>query len=768
VHKLWESPPSHVTSDALPPPRPEERDAVSDLKTAAPSVGGILLAQGLVSEEQLEEAQVAQQRTGKPVGQVLVEWGAITRLELASALAEQWSYAGSTPLRRPGEPRLEEVEAELSEAQAELHSAEPIAAAPPPPPAPDPQTVARVDAVETAVRELRDARDREDDATIAQFREAIVDLARRVGASEPLLAELSAKADQAQASEERLREVAQAVDESLGRLGSVETGMAEAGARLDEVANRIGQSLADLERRFDIGAGELTELARRTERAADSGTLHEIQARLDALDARPAGDPELHETVQRLAARLEIAPDAASVTELRGALEALGARVAAADDLAVRVDELARLVQRLPDGMGAVGTDVSQAAVIELNSRIDQLSHRADESLAAATAAQAAAVEELRGSLHELAARPDPAVALGERLEHLGARVEAIAARDDSEILDELRRRLHELAARPAGDPALAERVTGLSGRLDEVAGRLDGLVAARPEGPDESVIEELRAAVHELRARPAADPELVDRLQAVSARVDVLSDVVKDAPEPGIDPHAVEELRAALAGAESTAAQRLEELAARLGRVEQAAAASPSAPADGGAVSEHIERATASWAATQETLAGRIDQLELRQREAAESATARSAISEGTPVPGVATGAGLEQEFDRLLMAIERLSLRIGEHDRALGELMRGGASAQRVSELAGRIAELELRGGGGGGGVVGGGGGGEAIGGGALLAVAGRLEEVENARKADREKLFTQIERMASALDWRLQRLEAAAGTANGTPAS
>ncbi|HJU47616.1 MAG TPA: hypothetical protein VJ689_05765, partial [Gaiellaceae bacterium] len=231
---------------------------MSDLKTAAPSVGGILLAQGLVSEEQLEEAQVAQQRTGKPVGQVLVEWGAITRLELASALAEQWSYAGSTPLRRPGEPRLEEVEAELSEAQAELQSAEPVAAAPPP--APDPQTVARVDAVETAVRELRDARDREDDATIAQFREAIVDLARRVGASEPLLAELSAKADQAQASEERLREVAQAVDASLDRLGSVETGVAEAGARLEEVANRIGQSLADLERRFDIGAGELAEL----------------------------------------------------------------------------------------------------------------------------------------------------------------------------------------------------------------------------------------------------------------------------------------------------------------------------------------------------------------------------------------------------------------------------------------------------------------------------------------------------------------------------
>ena len=57
------------------------------------------------------------------MGQILVEWGATTRLELASALAEQWSYAGSTPLRRPGEPRPEELEAVLTEAQAEYHAA---------------------------------------------------------------------------------------------------------------------------------------------------------------------------------------------------------------------------------------------------------------------------------------------------------------------------------------------------------------------------------------------------------------------------------------------------------------------------------------------------------------------------------------------------------------------------------------------------------------------------------------------------------------------
>jgi DNA repair exonuclease SbcCD ATPase subunit len=734
---------------------------VTDVNTATPSVGGILLAQGLVNEEQLHEAEVAQERTGKPVGQILVEWGAITRLELASALAEQWSYAGATPLRRPGEPRPEEVEAVLTEAQAEYHAAEQVQAA-----QPDADTLARIDAVETTLRELRD---RDDDATITQFREAIVDLARRVGASEPLLAELSTKAEKAVASEQKLTEVALAVDASLARLGAVEAGVADATAKVEERSGEIGRKLDELERRLDVGAGELTELAQRIERAADHASLEQIRTRLDELAARPPVVPELEEAVQRLTARIDIAPDAAAFTELRGAVDALVARSAAADDLAVRVDELAQLVQQLPAGAGgAGGSDVSQAAAIELRSRIDQLSHRADEAIAAATAAQASGLDELRATVAELAARPDPAAAFSERIEQLASRVAEVAARDDGPALAELRAAVSELAARPAADPGQAARLDDLAARLDDLTGRLAGAATETRVDAGEAAVEELRRAVTELTSRPAVDPELAGRVDAIAARMDVLADVVKDHPEVAADDAAIDDVRRMLAGAEATAAKRLEELSERLAQVERAGSTQGSL-ADSGAVTEQIERAAASWAATQETLVARVDQLELRLREAAASAADLSsaphstAVERGTPVPGISTGAGLEQEFDRLLMAIERLSLRIGEHDRALSELMRGGASAQRVAELAGRIAELELRGGGA---VVAGEGGGEAIGGGALLAVAGRLEEVENARKADREKLFTQIERMASALDWRLQRLEAAGAQANGSP--
>ena len=733
---------------------------MSDVNTAAPSVGGILLAQGLVNEEQLQEAQIAQERTGKPIGQILVEWGAITRLELASALAEQWSYAGSTPLRRPGEPRLEEVEAVLSEAQAEYHEAERRHAAPT-----DPATLSRLEAVETTLRELRD---REDDATIAQFREAVADLARRVGASEPLLSELSGKADRAAASEERLSEVALAVDASLVRLGSVESGIAEVASRLDVLSASVGKAVTDLEHRLDVGAGELTELARRIERAADHGALEQIRVRLDQLAAHAPGTAELQETVQQLAARLDHVPDDAAFAELRGALDTLAARAAAADDLATRVDELAQLVQGLPAGTHEAGAgELPQAVVIELRNRIDQLTHRSDEAIAAATASQAAALDELRAAVHALEARPEPPAGLAERVEALAAQVEHVARRDDRPALEELRAEVASLASRPLVDPVLATRLDEVAARVAELSGQMSGLATAARAEAAEAALDTLRSAVRELAARPAVDPELERRLEAVAARVDVLADMARDAPGASPAGVALDEVRELLAGAEAAAARRLDELNGRLALLEQAGAAAGGS-GDAGAVAEQLERAAASWAATQETLAARVDQLELRLRDAqvaateAESGRAAPTVELGTPVPGISTGAGLEQEFDRLLAAIERLSLRIGEHDRALGELLRGGASAPRVAELAGRIAELELRGG-----VPAAGGGGESIGGGALLAVAGRLEEVENARKADREKLFTQIERMASALDWRLQRLEAANAATNGSPA-
>jgi hypothetical protein len=53
------------------------------------TIGEILLANGYVDQTQLDRADERHRETGFPLGQILVEAGAITRPDLAGALAVQ-------------------------------------------------------------------------------------------------------------------------------------------------------------------------------------------------------------------------------------------------------------------------------------------------------------------------------------------------------------------------------------------------------------------------------------------------------------------------------------------------------------------------------------------------------------------------------------------------------------------------------------------------------------------------------------------------------
>ena len=54
-------------------------------------LGQILVERGFISKEQLDAALAAQPTSGTRIGEILIEQGALTRLDLASALGEQWS-----------------------------------------------------------------------------------------------------------------------------------------------------------------------------------------------------------------------------------------------------------------------------------------------------------------------------------------------------------------------------------------------------------------------------------------------------------------------------------------------------------------------------------------------------------------------------------------------------------------------------------------------------------------------------------------------------
>ncbi|TML69211.1 MAG: hypothetical protein E6G14_07690 [Actinobacteria bacterium] len=106
--------------------------------------------------------------------------------------------------------------------------------------------------------------------------------------------------------------------------------------------------------------------------------------------------------------------------------------------------------------------------------------------------------------------------------------------------------------------------------------------------------------------------------------------------------------------------------------------------------------------------------------------------------------------------MAVERINMHLGERERAIAELMRSRSSEIKLEELATRLAELEQ--------------GGDAVTKIAkgdvlhtdadlhteLRELAQRLEEAEKSAKGDRDKVLTQLERMASSIDWRFRRLE------------
>lgn len=74
--------------------------ATPDTSPGRRSIARILLDHGRVTQEQADKAVAIQAQSGQPLGQILVEAGTITRLELASALAEQWSDSG-VPLAPP-------------------------------------------------------------------------------------------------------------------------------------------------------------------------------------------------------------------------------------------------------------------------------------------------------------------------------------------------------------------------------------------------------------------------------------------------------------------------------------------------------------------------------------------------------------------------------------------------------------------------------------------------------------------------------------------
>jgi hypothetical protein len=334
-----------MSSGAAPRPSPQR------------TIGEILLANGYVEQEHLDRAAERQRETGLPLGQILVEAGAITRLELASALAVQWS---DMPIAvRPEEDRRPSLASEDGAERKVILAA-----------AADPawqqqlessvqELDGRIGQVESSLGEL-DAREQ-----LERVGRIVEELDSRLAASEARLTEAAGRAAESvtpASLEERLGTLVAAVETALSRADEIETRVAGLAPRIDEASEAVGRIDAELERRSAGFTEVVNVLASRVDAAADTGQLDELRQAVDGLAERPAADPlvpqrvdELAQTVSALAAQLEelaasASPDRPAVTVDAGhaeATDALARRLAEASD--AWQAERAALEQRLAD-----------------------------------------------------------------------------------------------------------------------------------------------------------------------------------------------------------------------------------------------------------------------------------------------------------------------------------------------------------------------------------------------------------------------------------
>ncbi|MFN8224292.1 MAG: hypothetical protein U0R50_13720 [Gaiellales bacterium] len=840
-------------------------------------VGAILYATNIIDEETLAEARQRSATTGQPVGPVLVEMGAVTRLELASALADQWSDSPAMILPAPNtkdkgkedsSAEVDELKFAMRQLEASMRAARvtdgseaslaELATR-------EAELAARLEAVEAALSQPVEV----DPAFLAEFQATV----RRTHEIEAALAGL--------APAEALAVFAGAAEEVRGLQGA-----------LSELGSRVEQGLtADA---LEPVIAQIADLAARVEGLANgepAPTLEEvaaIRALAEEVAARPLADPS---SVETLAARIEGLATALPELDvrdelggLRGQLEELAARPVVDEGLTARVDELAAQVVTLserPTGDSALGDRVEELArSVDALSVLAEASSGAEglqealtglaariEETATGNAGTAEAIAELRSQLEAHASRLDESAvgtnSLAEAIGEVRVQVEAQAAHlaDSSteasgtgDAITELRTRLDglalevaesrggidgasatladlvhrlaELEGRPVGDPELGGRVVALEERVDglsvdalgpaaaaavaDVTARLDALAETKAEEAER--IEALRARIEEVRAETvsateaaAIDPELQSTIDETRAAVgelaarleaavsaDDLEQLRASLPEPGLDqvtaqrltsleesviaigvaagdPSAIDEISARLDQVSGAAEEKVSAVLARLDELEATAGSSEAAGAELGGLREEISALGESIESVRETLAGEIERLAstwAKERAALEDRVetlADSAVGAASGDGAASPDAPAAPELKKLQREMERLQDRVIEQERslvehfarrekALSDKVTGGSDAskrlaeltQLVEEQRARIDRLSS-----GGGAAGGGGGGAS---GDELATL-------------KESLFLKLEKLASSIDWRFQRLEGGAG---GGPAA
>jgi hypothetical protein len=89
------------------------RHEPSDADEPARRIGAIFLEHGSIDQHELDSALEVQRQTGGRLGEILISQGTLTRIDLASALTEQWA---ALPRLRPPQPGADPSQRQTSAA----------------------------------------------------------------------------------------------------------------------------------------------------------------------------------------------------------------------------------------------------------------------------------------------------------------------------------------------------------------------------------------------------------------------------------------------------------------------------------------------------------------------------------------------------------------------------------------------------------------------------------------------------------------------------
>jgi hypothetical protein len=677
-------------------------------------IGQIFVECGTASEEQLEQALQLQRETGQRLGEILVEQGVLSRVELTSALSEQLASLQTH--------RLPSSQPEEGPGGTPTADAEPTT----PRIEPSPVTEDLCTAIEQLVERLSDEELTDTvDGTTEELKAAVVELQARVVETDiaeinelrhsldSLTADLETHGntdlgaltervevkdrlaelvDGQRSDEPQLAKVANDHMAPLDRLQEgLERAQSAAGARLDKFERRLADAVtpAQLSERVNSLTSGMLDLSRLIDELSGRLSLHSPEGidtvELQELRAQLAdhGHEELVGVVDRVAELERRLSAAATSAELDQRLER--ALTAHAADLGSGLDALAHSMKQV-----ASSRDLNR-----LKRTVDLLSH-----------ATTGANELAAGRLEQLEARTEEAAAVGERLQ---AALTETADRSDAaderlreslvDVTDRTERRL--TAERSELQAHLSEAMQKLqiadAENLSSLRGSIDGLAVQLAEQRRcleaqartdveclEGRIEQQNARAEEDAADAARATELIDqemqrleaelrgRLERHADRFDEQRRMLEEVRDAG--EHALQEASASvtqrLADVEQHVTESAVGLKADLGQLgKEVAGQAVDAAQESAAARADLARLHSRL----EDLTGRLEGHEDRtvedtaeaQKEIDEVRSGISALGARLDVDSGTTTrklAAIQKDLGRLHVQVEQLALRFGD----------------------------------------------------------------------------------------------------------